>query len=80
MEPQRLGAAEPQPKPEHPMNRRDATSAEKTKRTTILLKMRDSPLLRCDERGDSELFVRAAHIASLRLNRASENMRRPLQN
>jgi hypothetical protein len=59
-EPQRLGAAEPQPNSEHPMNRRDATSAEKSKRTKILLKMRDSPLLHCEGRGDSELFVFSA--------------------
>ena len=48
--PQRLGAAEPQPKGERPLNRRDAMSAEKTAREKILLEMRDSGLLHCDGR------------------------------
>ena len=49
-EPQRLGAAEPQPKCERPLNRRDAMSAEKTAGEKTLLELRDSGLLHCDER------------------------------
>ena len=68
--PQRRGAAEPQPKSEHPMNRRDATSAEKSKRTKILLKMRESPLLHCDERRSAKPSVFSASIGPLRLKRS----------
>src|ERR1035441_5489229 len=49
-EPQRLEAAEPQAKCERPLNRRDAMSAEKTAGEKILLEMRDSDLLHCEER------------------------------
>jgi hypothetical protein len=49
-EPQRLGAAEPQPKYERPLNRRDAMSAEKTAGEKILLEMHDSGFLHCDAR------------------------------
>ena len=51
-EPQRLGATEPQPKCERPLNRRDAMSAEKTAGEKILLELRDSGLLHCDGRGE----------------------------
>jgi hypothetical protein len=50
--PQRLGAAEPQPKCERPLNRRDAMNAEKTAGEKILLEMRDSALLHCKGRCD----------------------------
>jgi hypothetical protein len=61
-EPQRLGAAEPQPKCERPLNRRDAKSAEKTTEEKILLAMRDSAHLHCKERGEESnpLFPLAA--------------------
>src|ERR1039458_4461409 len=49
-EPQRLGAAEPQPKCERPLNRKDAMVAEKAAGEKPLLEMRDSALLNCDER------------------------------
>jgi len=49
-EPQRLGAAEPQPEFERPLNRRDAKSAEKTASEKTLLEMRDSFRLHCEER------------------------------
>jgi hypothetical protein len=52
IKPQRLGAAEPQPKCERPLNRRDAMSAEKTAGEKTLLELRDSGLLHCDERRD----------------------------
>jgi hypothetical protein len=58
------------PKSEHPMNRRDATSAEKSKRTKILLKMRESPLLHCDERRSAKPSVFSASIGPLRLKRS----------
>jgi len=50
VEPQRLGTAEPQPKCDRPLNRRDAMSAEKPAGDKILLEMNDSALLHCEER------------------------------
>ena len=54
-EPQRLRAAEPQPKCERPLNRRDAMSAEKTAGEKTLLELRASGLLHCDERRENSM-------------------------
>ena len=65
-EPQRLGAAKPQPKFERNLNRRDAMSAEKTAGERILLEMRGSFLLHYEASVGSPAFVFSALFASLR--------------
>ena len=62
------------------MNRRDATSAEKSKRTKVLSKMRNSPHLHCDDRrenGNQNLCVfRASAFEHARgFARAAETLR-----
>jgi len=73
VEPQRLGAAEPQPKCERPLNRRDAMSAEKTAREKTLLEMRDSFRLHCDEHRERQgrAYLPCASTAQLALGRRS---------